>query len=302
MAKAPFSVAETCSAGVDVIERSFRSVLVWAAVMFVVTLLPAIVGFLVLGGQFVVPDGGLKLSGLTDLKSGLSLRPNPQMLGAHMLGGIGVILWTAFGAAVVYAAIYRTTWTRQGGKGANLRLGAVEVWLFLLILIQWIALFVAIMVGWIALFALFLLGALAGPPASSWVEGVGMAAIVLGFLWVGLRLSLAQAMTVAEGRFHLFGSWTLTRGRSWKLFWTFWLLLSLAVGVEFLNVMMLQLGLLFATGVVNAATLGATHLEFSPEWVIPIGLIWLAAASLVGALLRTLLVAPLGAAYKALKA
>ncbi len=302
MAKTRFSVAETCSAGVDVIERAFKSVLVWAGVMFVVALVPAVVGFLLNGGHFVVPDGGVKLRGFSNLNTSLAMRPNPQMLGAHMLGGIGVILWAALGAAVVYAAIYRTTWTRAPGKGANLRLGAAELWLFLLILIQWIALFVAVLVAWVALFALLLLGGLLGPPASGWVEGVGMVLILIGFLWVCLRLSLAQAMTVAEGRFHLFGSWTLTQGRSWKLFWTFWLVLSLVLGVEILNLAMLQVGVLIATGVINAQALGAAHLEFVPELVIPIGLIWLAVVSLMGALLRTLLIAPLGAAYKALTA
>ena len=116
MQKPNFSVAEAFAAGVDLIERSFRSVLTWALAMFLLAVVPACLAFVVQGGHFVVPDGGFKLSGVTGLDSGLAMEQRPHMLGVNFAYTLLSVIWAVVGAAVIYAAIYRTTWARPGLK------------------------------------------------------------------------------------------------------------------------------------------------------------------------------------------
>ena len=47
---------------------------------------------------------------------------------------------------------------------------------------------------------------------------VGALVVVAVMIWVSLRLSLAGPITFTERQFRLFESWTLTRGRGWRLF------------------------------------------------------------------------------------
>jgi hypothetical protein len=301
VAKPDFSVAEAFSAGVDVIERSFKSVLIWAVAMFFLALIPAIVAFQLKGGHFVVPDGGFRLQGVTNVDSGLALKPGPPALGLDLLLGLTGIFWNTFAGALIYAAIYRTSWARKTGPWGRLRLGATEGWLFLVLLIQVLCLLVAVCVGWGGFFVLVLTAAIAGAPAAAWILAGGLILIWGLLLWLGLRMSLSQAMTVATGKFHFFESWGLTRGRSWKLFWTFWLVVALIIGLEVLYLAMLVLGyVLIVGGALSATTLQSVHLQAPNAFALPAGIVWLGVASFLGALLRTLLVAPLASAYRGL--
>ena len=234
MQKPNFSVAEAFAAGVDLIERAFKSVLIWALAMFLLALVPACVAFVVQGGHFIVPDGGFKLSGVTGLNSGLVTDERRQILGADLAYWLLGAIWAVVGAAVIYAAIYRTTWARSpavgrpsprrggrmavaghGGAGARPRHrdpGRLD-----------------------AALVLALVAAILGPPFSGSGARGRRAVVVAAALWVVLRLCLCQAMTVAENRFRFFEkSWGLTKGRSWRLFWTFSLVLALIIGLEVL--------------------------------------------------------------------
>lgn len=302
MQKPNFSVAEAFAAGVDLIERSFKSVLIWAGVMFLIALVPACIGFVVRGGHFIVPDGGFKLSGVTGLDSGLVMEPRRQVLAANLAYGLLGAIWAVVGAAVIYAAIYRTAWARKLLPSGGLRLGAAEGWLALVMVVQALGLVVLVLVVWFLLAILGLTAAILGPPLSGWALAVGGLVVIGGAVWIVLRLCLCQAMTVAEGRFRFFESWGLTKGRSWKLFWTFSLVLALIIGLEVIYLGLVVLGILTTLGVTTASlkALPTVQLVPIPGFAVPIGVLWLLVASLLGALLRALLVAPLASAYRGL--
>jgi hypothetical protein len=297
--KPNFSVAEAFAAGVDLIERSFKSVLIWALAMFLLALVPACVAFVVQGGHFIVPDGGFKLSGVTGLDSGLVTEERRQILAANFAYGILGAIWAVVGAAVIYAAIYRTTWARKTLRWGGLRLGAAEGWLALVMVVQALGLIILILAVWLLVVVLALAAAILGPPLSGWALAVGGLAVIAAALWIVLRLCLCQAMTVAENRFRFFEAWGLTKGRSWKLFWTFSLVLALIIGLEVLYIGMVAIGIVVTFGV-TTASLRTVQLVPIPGFAVPIGLLWLAVASLLGALLRALLVAPLASAYRGL--
>ena len=299
MQKPNFSVAEAFAAGVDLIERAFKSVLIWALAMFLLALVPACVAFVVQGGHFIVPDGGFKLSGVTGLDSGLAMEQRRQMLGANLAFGLLSIIWAVVGAAVIYAAIYRTTWARKTLPSGGLKLGAAEGWLGLVMMVQGLGLLILVLAVWVLLLVLALVAGILGPPLSGWALAVGGLVVIAVALWVTLRLCLCQAMTVSESKFRFFESWGLTKGRSWKLFWTFSLVLALIIGLEVLYLGMVVIGIVVTFGV-TTASLRTVQLVPVPGFAVPIGLLWLAFASLLGALLRALLVAPLASAYRGL--
>jgi hypothetical protein len=114
-----------------------------------------------------------------------------------------------------------------------------------------------------------------------------MLATTVAAVWILIRFSLAGAMTVAEGRFRFFGSWSLTQGQSWKLFWTFFLIVALARGLELISA-------------VIVLALNGLALEPLPAFLLPFELLWLAVVSLVMACLRALVLAPLATAYRGL--
>ena len=62
------------------------------------------------------------------------------------------------------------------------------------------------------------------------VSAVGLAGTV-GLCWIGLRLYLAFAATVAVGRVQLLSAWGLTRGHVWRIFGSLVLVLSPWFGV-----------------------------------------------------------------------
>jgi hypothetical protein len=297
--KPNFSVAEAFAAGVDLIERAFKSVLIWALAMFLLAFVPACVAFAVQGGHFIMPDGGFKLSGVTGLNSGLAMEERRQMLGVHFAYGLLSAVWALVGAAVIYAAIYRTSWARKTLPKGGLRLGATEGWLSLVMVVQALGLIILVLAVWSLLLALALVAAILGPPLSGWALAVGGLVVIGAALWVVLRLCLCQAMTVAENRFRFFEAWGLTKGRSWKLFWTFSLVLALIIGLEALYLGAVIVGIIVTFGV-TTSSLRTVQLVPLPGLAVPIGLLWLAFASLLGALLRALLVAPLASAYRGL--
>jgi hypothetical protein len=290
VSRANFSIAEAFSSGVGVIERSYRSVFVWAAATFAVSLAPALLVFLLKGGQFSVPDEGRSLAALKGADAGVVINQFHRVLdGGYWVYLLLWLFWSTFGAAVLQAAVYRSVLEPKQERGAWLRIGGTEVWLFLLMIVQGLALAVLFLFWFLLIMIGALLAKIVGPPAGAWVAGVVTLASTVLAVWLIIRFSLSAAMTVGEGRFRFFSSWTLTKGRSWKLFWTFFLIVALARGLE-----------LF--GAATVLILNGTALQPVPSFLIPFELVWLALVSLAIACLRTLFLAPLATAYRGLSA
>ena len=72
---------------------------------------------------------------------------------------------------------------------------------------------------------------------------VAIALWLFALVFVGIRLSLAPALTFDTRRINLFGSWAMTRGRFWSLFGAYLLAFALVLVVYLLSFM-----LIFAVG------------------------------------------------------
>ncbi len=116
--------------------------------------------------------------------------------------------------SLVACAVYRAVLGRDGGF-AWLALGPAELRQFIVsILFFLVAVGVTIVA---AMFAALLgapIGMIFGPMASAVTDGALIVAILAA---IALRLSFCGVQTFDEGRVNLFGSWSLTVGRFWRL-------------------------------------------------------------------------------------
>lgn len=116
--------------------------------------------------------------------------------------------------AVQTAAIYRSVLRPQEKGWAYLRLGGDEMRQVLLTLAY--ALLGMLTFG-TGVFLLIALARAAGDAAGVLIAVVGGLALFCLAVFLAVRLSLAAAMTFAERRLTLFGSWGVTRGHFWPL-------------------------------------------------------------------------------------
>lgn len=151
---------------------------------------------------------------------------SPQTMNAMMPGMIAMQGWSflmsfagAFTGVVIYCAVFRTILHPEQARFGYLRVGPPELLLFVLAIAAYIVFVVAALI--VTLVVALLVGGLA-------VMHAGVAAAILGVLavisatvavtWIGLRFSMVGPMMVADGKFHLFESWTLTKGHAGVLF------------------------------------------------------------------------------------
>lgn len=142
---------------------------------------------------------------------------------------------------VILAALYRAVLTPEKVGFGYLRLGADELRQVVVCLLQFLlaVAFVAVPVAAVVHLRL----AVAFTPGH-WAAVVlgGLAALLL-FVWVGVRLSLAGPMTLAESRVRFLKSWSFTRGRFWPLFAMYVLANVLACVVYFVGSMLAEAAL-----------------------------------------------------------
>jgi hypothetical protein len=119
--------------------------------------------------------------------------------------------------AIFSAAVYRAVLRPEGEARGRMRFGADEVRLTLIWLLQGVLLLVLSIVAMLPAAAIAALTA----KWSSTVTAVIGTVIAVGVLifWVALllRLSLAAPMALAEGRWSVPAAWRLTRGHAWKI-------------------------------------------------------------------------------------
>lgn len=141
---------------------------------------------------------------------------------------------------------------------------------------------------------LAVLASLAGPAGPSVLAVLAPVVLTIAFLYPAVRLSLAPAMTFADGRISLLRSWPLTQGRFWPLLGTYLVTAMLALVV-------LVLGSVVTLMAVRIADGGAIHPALAPADLLrPAGAVDFLLGSLVYALLGAIIAAPGASAFRQL--
>lgn len=180
-------------------------------------------------------------------------------------------LVSVFASSVIYCAVFRAVLHPERSQFAYLRVGAPELFLFLLIVGAYIAVLIGMVVAMIpvGIVVAILFGVHAGAVGA--LVGVAAAvAIVVALVILSLRVSLVGPMMVDDGQFHLTEVWALTRGKVASLFGMALLVFLILLAAELvLGLAALALGF----GVLGALAGGLSHLpaffQQSPAQFLP---------------------------------
>lgn len=247
---AELSIGAAVGSGFELIRRRPLEVLAWGLVYTALIL----AGFAMIAPAYA----GVFFQMLAASRSGVETAPDlgnmMRMQGASTLFNLA----SYFVISVLYCAAYRAVLRPDDRRLAYLRLGAAELYFFLLMVGGGIAFIVALVVA--AIPAALIMGLLAVSHAGAAVVLVGIAfaaALVVALVYVALRFSMIGPMMVEDGRFHLLESWALTRGRAGGLFLIALSLFGIAiVGEIVVGVVLLAAG----AGMLGAAAGGLATL------------------------------------------
>ena len=122
---------------------------------------------------------------------------------------------------VVIAAALRSMLDPAASRFAYLRIGMTELMLFFSAVVFYVIVFVAeLVIGLPIVIAVVALGVGKATMAAILVGVVGFIGFLIAVVYLHLRLSMAWPMIVETGKFRLFESWAITRGRVWPIFLT----------------------------------------------------------------------------------
>jgi hypothetical protein len=263
-------------AGLRVLRREPRVLVVWSLVAFVFGLADQ-----VLGAQ----AASLRAAG----HSGTWLPP---------LTGLAQGVIAIIGMAIFSAAVYRAVLRPEGEARGRMRFGADEVRLTLIWLLLGLLLVVLSVVAMVPAFVFSTMF-----QANSMLMGIVGTGLALGLLiaWIALvlRLSMTAPMALAEGRWSVPAAWRMTRGHAWKI-----------LGVH-LPILLVVGGIFGVAEVLYAMALTAAHVELGHsvlgrvsslgEVFEPTRLGLTLVAAILGAAAAALVHAPAAFIYRALK-
>ena len=129
------------------------------------------------------------------------------------------------------------------------------------------------------------------PPAVLGV--VAFAIIITAFAYPAVRLSLAPAMTLADGRISFLRAWALTQGRFWPLLGAY--VLALAIAAVLWLAVTAPIGLALK---LMAGPRDPTLITGLKDLAAPLPLIALVVSSLIQALVVAIMTAPIASAFR----
>jgi len=240
---------------------------------------------------------GLGGTALNDLRTLDQANPDLAAMGA-IYGRLGpayliLIVLSLIYYGVVYAAANRAVLQPDESRMGYLRFGGEEMKQGLLIFVLGLVFFGAYMalgIGGAILMAIF--SAIGG--TFGVILGVTLMIVIVlgGLIFLGVKLSLSSAQTFATGKFNVFGSWALTKGRFWPLLGSY-VIAAIMVVIVYALIVGVFAGVVFVSGGMPALTS-----IFSPDtssfgtFLTPTTLGYYVISALVGALALPLWLTP----------
>jgi hypothetical protein len=232
---AQLSIGEALSDGFGLIGRRPLDCVAWGIAYFVFAILPSL---LMMG--WLMPDYVAFMRDAMAHPDAMNGGPfaQPAMALSMKMQALQPIIWLGLilGEAVVFSAIFRAVLRPQESGFFHLRLGATELWVGLVLLVQFIcaglamaALAVLTVIFWIPTFIAGANHSMVGWEAPVGLIG-GLAAAAV-FFWLFVRFSMAAPMSFAERQFRLFESWRLTRGKGLSLFLLYLVIFLIALAL-----------------------------------------------------------------------
>lgn len=247
---AELSIGAAVGSGFELIRRRPLSVLAWGLIR-----VAFIAGVLALMAPFYA---ALFAQVASAARSGVPA--TPDLSGMMQMQGLSYLISFAgyFITTVLYCAVLRAVLHPDRRRFAYLRIGSAELFLFVIVIGASIALMVSLLVLCIPIAIVIALLAATHAAAGAIIVGVlAGVALCIGLIYVALRFSLVAPMVVDDGKFHLFESWTLTKGRTGSLFLLALCLVAIIVAAEVvLGAVFLTLGV----GMLGAAAGGVQNL------------------------------------------
>jgi hypothetical protein len=234
---AEFSIQDVAFTGFGVVRQHPKALVAWWLYALAFSLLVGVV-FVAWAGRDFVMLAGLGAQQTAD--PALLMPVLRRLLPAYMV----FIVLALISNAILSAAMIRAVLRPDDDRFGYLRLGADELrqlGLIGLTVLVFIAASIPISIVGVAIGALLLMA----KASSGMVVIVQLLVTVIVMFVLAVRLSLAPALTFDSGRINLFGSWTLTKHRFWRLFGTYLLALALVLVVYVLSFM-----LIFAVGAI----------------------------------------------------
>jgi len=290
---ATFSPTDAALEGFRILRERRRAVGIWVLANLVVSVVMGVLLITLFGGTLAQMEA-MNEAAASDPAQALAMYAKLAPLYALMIP-LGLVV-----IAVSSAAVYRIVLRPDDSAYGYLRLGRDE-WRLVLLMLIYVAL------GILFTFVVTLAAGLIAGAALAMGEGIGALvgtlaglAAVGAIIFVAVRMSLAGPMTFAEQRLRVFQSWTLTRGRFWRLFGAY----ALAV-ILMLIVFLLALIIYAAVAtIVSGGDINAAGGMLQPDtaslsgYFTAAGLVWLVFGAVLGAVQNAIIYAPPAVVYR----
>lgn len=289
-----FSATNAAFEGFRVVRRKPMALVFWA-LFYIVIMLAA---FAAIGGNLIGLMGAVEQ---LDGEAAPSIEAMMPLLQTYLAIIAIVLPLSLVASAVIYAAIARAVVRPNESAFGYLRLGADEVRVLVVSVAIFFVMMAAAVVIWGVVGVVIGLVASADMPAL-WVLVVllCLGAIAL-FLWLGLRLSLAIPITVAERRIAIFDSFAMTKGRFWPLLGMGIIAVLMSFVVSLLG-SIVMLPVQMATGTLGGlADMEGENLMAIAQAAWPAILGWVVINAVLQALQVAVVYAPFSAAYRDIK-
>ncbi len=289
-----FSPTEAALEGLRISRERPRAVLWWWAAYL-------LVGLLHIGLASTPPFNTLAAAYPDLLAASDAARANPTDAAAsqHAMRLFGQVLpaLAVFAAvALVSQMVFSTAVLRAVLRPAEQRFGYLRLSMDEVRQLGLALLIVLAVIGYSFLVSIasgLLLGLLATVLPPALLGLLAFVIIIAAFVYPAVRLSLAPAMTLADGRISFLRAWALTQGRFWPLFGTYALALAIAAVLWLAVTAPVGLALKLAGGRTDP-----TMITGFKDLAAPLPLIALVVGSLVQALVAAIMTAPIASAFR----